>query len=140
MGNKAIIITGANGAIGSFLTAKYLKNGYFVLALIHNHQDRIIPLKEKFPDNLVVKECDLANYEEVKQAFNDFQAEYNFLPAKLIHTSAIRSSDFSPLTETNPQTWYSIVEMNIHSCYNLLHTLLPFLSAEERGKDSLYWL
>lgn len=134
MKDKAIIITGANGAIGSFLIAEYLKRDYCVLALIHKHKDRITPLMDKFQDKLVVKKCDLANYEEVKQTFNSFQTEYSFLPANLIHTSALRSSDFASLAETEPQKWFSIVEMNIYSSYNLLHVLLPVYQYNREGK------
>lgn len=134
MENKAIIITGANGAIGSFLTEEYLKKDYFVFALIHTNKSRIIPLMNKFPEKLVCKECDLTNYSQVNQVLTDFSAEYGFIPAKLIHTSALRSSDFVSLTETDPHKWYSIVEMNIFSCYNLLRVLLPFYQKLKAGK------
>jgi len=134
MKGKAIIITGANGAIGSFLTAEYLKRGCLVFALIHNHKDRISPLIDKFPDKLVVKECDLTNYDVVKSVFREFIDQFGFIPRKLIHTSAVRSSDFSILTNTDPKRWYSIVQMNIFSCYNLLHIILPFYQKDRVGK------
>ncbi len=134
MEEKAIIITGANGAIGSFLTEEYLIKDYFVLALIHNHRDRISSLITKYPNKLVVKECDLTNHAEVKEVFTDFLQRFTFIPAQLIHTPALRSSDFLPLTETDPQKWYSVVEMNIFSSYNLLHNVLPYYQQDKGGR------
>lgn len=134
MEHKAIIITGANGAIGSLLTEEYLKRDYYVLALIHKQRSRISSLLVKFPSKLVIKACDLTDNEEVRQTFIDVQNEYGFLPAKLIHTSALRSSDFLSLADTKPQTWCSIVEVNIFSCYNLLHCLLPIYQKNREGK------
>lgn len=134
MERKAIIITGANGAIGSFLTEEYLKKDYFVLALIHNKQARITSLLAKYPNMLEIEKCDLTNHTVIKQLFTDFQQRLGFIPAKLIHTPALRSSDFVALAETEPQNWYSVVEMNIFSCYNMLHNLLPYYQQAEGGR------
>lgn len=134
MEDKAIIITGANGAIGSLLTEEYLKKDFFVFALIHKEKNRITSLLEKYSKRLVIKECDLTNNDEVKQILNDLLKQYGFLPAKLIHTSALRSSDFVSLTETEPLKWRSVVEMNIFSCYNLLHNLLPVYQKMQAGR------
>lgn len=134
MNNKSIIITGANGAIGSFFTQEYLKLGYDVFALIHKHTERIAPLQTEYPHKLIVKKCDLTDYDQVQVSLQDFQTKYDYLPGKLIHTSALRSSDFKPLVESNPQQWSSIIEMNILSAYNLLRNILPFYQKNKAGR------
>ena len=134
MNNNAIMITGANGAIGSILVEEYLKRGFKVFALVHKNRQRIDLLQAKYIENLVCKQCNLANLAEVNSVFAKLNNEYGFIPNKMIHTSAIRSSDSKILTETDPELWYSIVNMNIFGCYNLLRNLLVHYQENGGGK------
>jgi NAD(P)-dependent dehydrogenase (short-subunit alcohol dehydrogenase family) len=134
MGNKAIIITGANGAIGSVLTAEYLKKNYHVIALVHRNIGRLTQLLQDYPDNLLIEKCDLTDFQQLASLVKKLRESEKGLPSKVIHTSAVRSSDFLPLAETDPRKWYSVVNNNLFSTYNLLRNLLPYYQEKEEGR------
>lgn len=134
MENKAIIITGANGAIASVLTGEYLKRNYHVIALIHHNIWRLEKLKQDYPSNLIIEKCDLTDDKQVSFLINKLMKSKLGIPSKLIHTSAVRSSDFLPLAETDPVKWYSVVKSNVFSIYNLLRHLLPYYQEKREGR------
>ncbi|MBI9031972.1 SDR family oxidoreductase [bacterium] len=134
MGNKAIIITGANGAIASVLTEEYLQEGYFVFALINKNRFRLTDLEEKYSHSLFTQACNLEDYKALEEAIKELETKHGNVPDKLIHTAALRSSDFLPLTETDPVKWSSIINSNIMATYNLLHILIPYYQKNKMGR------
>lgn len=134
MNNKTIMITGANGAIGSLIVKEYLDRGYVVFALVHKDLRRIELLRKEYGEQLICRKCDLTNLTEVDSLFAELFKSYGYIPNKMIHTSAVRSSDSKILTETDPKLWYSIIEMNIFACYNLLRNLLVHYQQSGGGK------
>lgn len=132
MDEKVIMITGANGAIGSFLTEEYLKSDYKVIAFIHKNRKRIDHLLDLYPRNLVIRECDLNNYLAFTKELASL--DYDVIPTRLIHTTALRSSDFLPLADTNPELWTSIVNTNLLNTYNLLRGVIPYLQKKQEGR------
>ncbi len=134
MNENAILITGANGAIAAELTAQYLAMGYKVIALIHQNTWRLDSLMQKYQENLLVEKCDLMDFNQISELLATFKAKSIEIPTKLIHTSAVRSSDFLPLAETDPDKWYSVVNTNLFSTYNLLRNLIPIYMSKKEGR------
>ncbi len=137
MSKKSIIITGANGAIGAYFVKRFLQEGYQVLALVHHNCDRVqdivssVSERDKF---LTIKSCELTDYNELKQRIEEYHIEKGFIPISLIHTAALRSNDHKLLADTEGAHWWNIVEVNILSCYNLLHILIPYYQRLRDGR------
>lgn len=61
---KSVIITGADGFVGSYTVDYFLSQGVKVLALIHSAE----PKRLKKQDNLIIKQCDIADSIAIKAA------------------------------------------------------------------------
>lgn len=131
-GKNSIIITGANGAIGSELVKKFLADGYQVAGFYHQNKHRLEQIKHD--GNLFIHQCNLADYEQLKNALHVIKRELGHCPTRILHTAALRSSDFCRLADTDPALWKTIVDFNIYSCFNLLHVMLPCLAEMKNAR------
>jgi len=136
MKKPLLIITGANGQIGSYLAQEYAGSGNPVLLLYHKRKERIAEL-EKFPHILMIS-CDLCQPVAVNNALDEAVSALNSVPAFLIHTAAVRSSDAQPLLESDPQIFRNTIDQNIMAAYNVLRFCLPRMKRAGLGRIVLF--
>lgn len=134
MQTKQILISGANSAIGSFLVQRYLADGYLVVALYHKNRNRLNILKRTYDSMLSLFACDLLDFDSTAKVIDEVTSSLKEFPNNFIHTVALRSSDFKPLAETSPTLWKEIIDVNIMSCYNLLHPILSLYKKYGGGR------
>ena len=76
MKNKAIMITGANGNIGSFLTKKYLRKGEKLILCIHEKNDRITDVLSN--ENVRVIKTNLVDLSSFQTRLNEILIDHQF--------------------------------------------------------------
>ncbi len=135
---KTIIITGANGNVGSYFAAQYLELGENLLLIIHEKDHRIIGLKKKYPKQIQIIKTDLIDLEALKKKLNKAIKETGWQPGRLIHTATKRSHDFKPLVDTDPEIWKQIVLMNLVGTFNILKSVIPYFRKNKYGKIVLF--
>lgn len=138
MKNKAIIITGANGNVGSYFARKFLESDENLILLIHKSEQRLQDLQQKFADNLRIIKVDLIDISLLQNKLSKVTEETGWQPDRLIHTATKRSHDFKPLADTNPELWKQIIMMNLVGVFNILKCTLPFFRRNEYGKIVLF--
>ncbi len=136
MKNKAIMITGANGNIGSFLTKKYLRKGEKLILCIHEKNDRITDVLSN--ENVRVIKTNLVDLSSFQTRLNEILIETNWQLDRMIHTTTIRSHDFKPLAETDAKLWENIIKVNVMGTFNILKTLIPIFQENGAGKIVLF--
>lgn len=100
-----VLVTGANGFIGSYLCDALIKKGYEVIGLVYKDQERIRYLKKN--KKIKIVSIDITNFKEVFKIFKKYK------PQGVFHTAALipREENTSPLL---------LFETNIKGTLNLL--------------------
>ena len=127
-----MLITGANGQLGSFLAERYAKAGYPLLLLYHERQDRLAKLQNS--EQVVCIPADLLDADAVNSAVRIGLNQLGVSLAYLIHTASKRSYDALPLHLTDSQVWADVFDSNLYGTLNIIKSCLPYLQAEEFGR------
>ncbi len=134
---RTILITGANGQIGSRISRHLLSAGKYRLVLLyHENASRLHDLR--FDPAVLALSCDLSDTVEVKETIDRVFCKWNTYPDILIHTAAIRSYDAELLCNSDPGLWKHIFQSNIDLAYNTLHTLLPHMRSNQFGRIVIF--
>lgn len=129
---KLMLITGANGQLGSFLTRSYHGEGYQLALLYHQRMDRIQSLIQE--PGVWNKALDLRDYDAVRMAVAELKHDLGATPEILVHCAALRSYDAKPLAETEPTVFGEVFAANTLACYHILRATLPFMQEKHRGR------
>ena len=120
--NKIIVITGAGGLIGSYLSRKLDKAGC-KLILFDNDKKKLTSLRKKVSKNSFIIECDLRNKSKIIFFCNLIKKKYKKIDV-LIHSA-------SPVGTSNLEGWNTEFKKqkieNWETSYNLNVTSLFFL-------------
>lgn len=131
-----LVITGANGQVGSFLARRYHARGIALILLYHERTERISDLLVK--DNVWGVSLDLCDYQAVEEAIERGIKELGQAPGALIHTASVRSSDALPLNESDPQQWQKVFDANLKGAYNILRVVTPHMVRASYGRIVLF--
>ncbi|MBW6514884.1 MAG: SDR family NAD(P)-dependent oxidoreductase, partial [Candidatus Syntrophosphaera sp.] len=130
------IITGANGQVGSHLARHYAGSGEPLLLLYHKEVQRIAELDGL--DGVLLQSCDLCSFEETRKALDSASQKLTAVPARLIHTAAVRSSDAKTLAESDPLVFNQVLGSNLVMAYNILRNCLPGMIANQFGRVVIF--
>jgi 3-oxoacyl-[acyl-carrier protein] reductase len=73
---KNVLITGVNGGIGKAVAERLLMSGSSVLGLVRTITDEIREVADKYPDQLVLRECDLMDTDGLPNLIKSLVKEY----------------------------------------------------------------
>ena len=138
MKNNAIIITGANGNVGSYFAKKYCDKGENLVMIIHKNDHRIKDLVEKNPNKINVVQVDLSDYSDLQIKFAKVINETGWKPDRLIHTATARSHAIKSLSDSDPELWKNIINTNLVGTFNILKTTLKYFKKNRNGKIVLF--
>ncbi len=127
-----ILITGANGNIGSYLAQKFLDDGHALILFHRWKSDRIEQLIEH--DSVEAHSVELGNWQQVQSAIDSLRSK----PQALIHTASVRSTDFMNLASTDPEHWKATLDSNVLGCYHILKATIPILRHAKPGRIVLF--
>lgn len=136
MKKKLLIITGANGQVGSYLARSHAGGGDPLLLLYHKDSSRVGDLRKN--DGVSLKACNLTSFVETRSAIEAVSREHAAIPARLIHTAALRSYDAQPLAESDPEIFFQVLQTNLMMAYNVLRACLPDMIANEFGRIVIF--
>ena len=127
MKNKVVLITGANGGLGSSITRSFLDAG----ALVTGMSNKI--LAQEFPQpNFAAISADLTKSSAAPEIVQSVVARNGRLDI-LIHVLGGFAGGKS-IAETDDATWEQMRDLNLSSAFYVLRTAIPHLRKSGNGR------
>lgn len=133
---RQILISGANSQVGSYLAKEYYKEGFQLVLLYHNRNERIAEQLGK--EGIFSCSVDLCDATAVQAAISESVKQLKQNSDILIHCAAVRSSDALPLCQTEPFQFTYVLKSNIISAYNVLRYSLPPMQEKRFGRIIMF--
>jgi len=127
MENQVVIVTGANGGLGTFVTAAFLEAGAQVVGTSRRIDGNAFlhPKFEAIP-------ADLTGPHNAAHLVADTLDKFGKIDA-LVHTTGGFAGG-ALLHETDDATWESMLDLNLRVAINILRAVLPPMRKQERGR------
>ena len=132
---KVALITGASGGIGYATCIKFIKNGYFVIAVYNNGESQIQKLRKELDENgfsnfLLPVKCDLNSDAEIKSSFEIIKRNFKFVDV-LVNNAGI--DVYKLLTETTDDEWETVFNVNVKSAFKFSRFVLDGMIKKQAG-------
>lgn len=105
---RVVLITGANGGIGSTTVRHFASKGWYVAAV-----DRST-LGFELPDGVEFFQADISDPAQVKELFEQVAGKYGRLDA-MVNNAAIQIA--KPLLETSIEEWDRLMDINLRAVF-----------------------
>jgi NAD(P)-dependent dehydrogenase (short-subunit alcohol dehydrogenase family) len=127
MENQVVLITGAYGGLGTFVTAAFLEAGAQVVGTARNIDGKAFlhPHFEAIP-------ADLTRPHNATRLVEDALAKFGKIDV-LVHTAGGFAGG-APIHETDDATWDKMLDLNLRAALNILRAVLPTMRAQQRGR------
>lgn len=127
MENQVVLITGANGGLGTFVTAAFLEAGAQVVGTSRQIDGKAFPNPrfEAIP-------ADLTRPHNAAHLVADALNKFGKIDA-LVHTTGGFAGG-APIHETDDATWESMIELNLKAALHILRAVLPSMRERQRGR------
>ncbi len=127
MKTKTVLVTGANGALGSFITQAFLKTGARVIgASLHISADAFAS------SNFEAVSLDFTREELVRKTIKDIAERHDGLDV-VVHALGGFAGGQS-VAETSTATWEQMRDLNLTSAFYVLREVIPHLRRSPSGR------
>lgn len=127
MKDKLVLITGAKGGLGSFVTRRFLAAGATVVGTSRSIS------KEDFPDpNFTPLPVDFTKAAAVREAVETVASRFGKLDV-LVHLVGGFAGG-QTVAETNDATWEQMRDQNLTSAFYVLRATIPYLRKSGKGR------
>jgi NAD(P)-dependent dehydrogenase (short-subunit alcohol dehydrogenase family) len=125
---KTVIITGANGSLGTAVTRLFLNQGYKVIATVHNQES-----KKELPDheNLQVEAVNLANEPEASSFIQSAINTHKKIDAALLLVGGFAMGTIASTKAVNIRDQ---ITLNFDTAYNIAQPLLAHMMNNDNGR------
>jgi NADP-dependent 3-hydroxy acid dehydrogenase YdfG len=127
--DKVIVITGANGGIGSAIARKLDREGCF-LVLTARRKESLTELKEDLKNNHLEVEMDVTNNKSVLDAFTTILNNVETIDV-LVNVAGVMPLTY--LKNLHLDEWLNTIEVNVKGILRTLHGALPIMKKQKKG-------
>jgi NAD(P)-dependent dehydrogenase (short-subunit alcohol dehydrogenase family) len=129
---QTVLITGAQGAVGSALVNRFLEAGFTVYGTVHQRAEskgKARPLRSR--DRLHWLRVDLSDSQWVKSAFGEFLQGRESLGIWIHAAGGFR---FSPVDQVSDAELDELLQMNLKSAFYVAREILPLMKQKNQGR------
>ncbi|KAM0554010.1 hypothetical protein ACHAPJ_007085 [Fusarium lateritium] len=139
---RAVFITGASRGIGRAIAISYaLAGASFIavtgrcapLSLVDEIQERCRAQSRQEPKIILPISLEVTDLSSVEAAANEIKAKFGKLD--ILVSNAGFLAPFTPILESDPETWWKGWEVHVKGFYNCIRATLPLIL--NSGEDSL---
>src|SRR4051812_47905922 len=127
MENQVVLVTGAKGGLGSFVTRTFLNSGAQVVGTA-----RQIDAAAFDHANFTPIPADLQNSEEATRLVSTALEKFQKIDA-LIHVAGGFAGG-TPIHETEDQTWVDMIQLNLGAAMRIIRAVLPGMRERKSGR------
>jgi NAD(P)-dependent dehydrogenase (short-subunit alcohol dehydrogenase family) len=127
MENQVVLITGAHGGLGTFVTAAFLEAGAQVVGT-----SRQIDSKAFLHPRFEAVPADLTRPHNAGRLMADILEKFHKLDV-LVHVAGGFAGG-APIHETDDATWDSMLDLNLRAAINILRAAIPPMREQKRGR------
>jgi len=127
MSGRIILITGAKGGLGNFVTRKFLDAGDMVIGAALSVRQSDFP-----STNFLDAALDLTVADDVKFLVDNIANRFGHIDV-LVHVAGGFAGG-TPIHETDPKTWSQMQNMNLNAAFNVFRAVIPHMRKEGRGR------
>lgn len=127
MSERVVLITGANGGLGTFVTQRFLATGATVIGV-----SRKIAQKDFPAANFMPISADFTKAFEVRSAMESIIGRYGRLDV-LVHVMGAFAGGKS-VAEIDDATWEQMRDLNLTSAFYVLRAAIPHLRKSKAGR------
>ena len=127
LAEKVILITGANGGLGNFMTEGFLKAGATVIGVARSIQPSAF-VHAKF----VALPADLTRDDSTKSLVGTVIARFGKIDVLVHVLGGFAGGDL--IEDTDDATWDKMMNLNLRSAFNILRAVLPHMRKGKQGR------
>jgi NAD(P)-dependent dehydrogenase (short-subunit alcohol dehydrogenase family) len=125
--NRVVLITGAKGGLGTFITEAFLAAGDTVVGTSKSIQD-----SDFSHLRFVAMASDLTNAASATQLVNCVMQRFQTIDV-MVHVMGGFSGG-KPIAETDDATWDRMMNLNLRSGFNIFRAVIPRMRAAGQGR------
>lgn len=129
--NQTVLITGANGNLGSVLVKAFCEDGFTVAGVVHRKND--MPVTED--DNYREYECDLSAEKELSNLFESVEKTYKNIDVAILSAGGFAMGN---LTDTGQPEIEQQYKINFLSSYFIARQCLAHMKKNKKGRIFLF--
>lgn len=126
---KIVVTTGGNGTLGKSVVKKLIKEGYFVISLVHT-------LSDEKKVNILEVETDLSDINAIQRSIERVKliiSKIEIESLSIIHMAGIYEKQKFPVKIGDMQKWNEIFWVNTFSFYFIVSELVDLFKLIRRG-------
>ena len=127
--DKVVVITGANGGIGSAIARKLDKEDCFLI-LTARRIESLTELKNDLKNDHLTVEMDVANSKSVSDAFATILSKVDNIDV-LVNVAGVMPLTY--LKNLHLDEWLNTIEVNVKGILRTLHGALPSMKEKNKG-------
>lgn len=132
--NEIVLVTGSSRGIGKAIAYAFAQKGAKVVLNAATSEERLINTYTEFVNQGFIATHffgDLSDFDTTKALFHHIQSEFGDLPSIIINNAGI--SHVGLFTDTTPELWSKIININLNSVYNCCYLGTPSMINKHQG-------
>jgi NAD(P)-dependent dehydrogenase (short-subunit alcohol dehydrogenase family) len=127
MSNRVVVITGAKGGLGSFVTRRFLTDGDTVIGASRSIQQSDFP-----GDRFVAIPADFSDAASVQNLTDQTIARFGHIDV-LVHVAGGFAGG-TPLHETDEKIWTQMLDENLTAAFHVARAVIPHMRKAGSGR------
>jgi 3-oxoacyl-[acyl-carrier protein] reductase len=127
MNDRVVLVTGANGGLGTFVTQRFLASGATVVGASRKIAQQDFPAP-----NFMPLPADFTKAAAARSAIESVIERYHQLDV-LVHVMGAFAGGAS-VADTNDETWEQMRDLNLTSAFYVLRAAIPYLRKSKAGR------
>lgn len=128
---KTILITGANGGIGSTTAEYFLKTDWNVVMQCHENLDQVKNLYEKYPNQILIAQGKIQSRAFVSDLFQEIHQYFGRLDVLVNNAGIAQQKLFMDISD---EEWQEMFDIHVTGAFLCCQYALKDMIAKKKGK------